>query len=94
MEDTVEVYTAMISARTGKCSVVTTGQGRFGTTIRTGQSKFVKSLCTILEKLLTRAPAATGPWVLTHKAFGLVLEAVLRRSTAWLLLIPAHKMLP
>lgn len=44
MEGTAEVYTAMISARTGRCSVITTGRGRLGTTIRPGQSKFLGSL--------------------------------------------------
>jgi hypothetical protein len=40
------------------------------------------------------ASAATGPSALTHKAFGLVSEAVPQRSIAWLLLIQAHKTLP
>lgn len=48
MEGTAEVYTGMISAHIGRCSVTMTGRGRLGTTIRTGQSKFVKSLWDML----------------------------------------------
>jgi hypothetical protein len=84
----------MISAPTGRCSAVMTGRGRFGMTIRTGQSKFVGSPWkTSNSHIDMKSSAATGPSVLIHKAFGLVSEAVPQRSIAWLLLTQAHKTL-
>ena len=85
----------MISAPTGRCSAVMTGRGRFGMTIRTGQSKFVESPWMMFKsRIKTNPSAATDPSVLIHKASGPVSEAVPRKSIAWLLLTLAHKTLP
>ena len=95
MEDTEEVYTAMILAPTGRCSVVMTGRGRFGTTIRTGQSKFIGSTMDKLGYHIDADnPVATDPSAPTRKAFGPVSEAAPQKSTAWRLPTQARKMLP